>query len=27
LEMVQRVAEKIVRLDRGAVLVEERSGS
>jgi len=27
LEMVQRVAEKIVRLDRGAVLVEERSNS
>jgi ABC-type Mn2+/Zn2+ transport system ATPase subunit len=27
LEMVQRVADKIVRLDKGAVLVEERSGS
>ena len=27
LEMVQRVADKIVRVDRGAVWVEERSGS
>ena len=27
LEMVQRVADKIVRLDRGAVWIEERSGS
>jgi len=27
LEMVQRVADKIVRVDKGAVAVEERSGS
>ena len=27
LEMVQRVADKIVRVDRGAVWIEERSGS